>query len=116
LSDNFRDDPQGLTGLCNWVCPNRLPLRLLLQTLVLLGGLALGAWMMSCTVRSWGRPYRYFLGGGFVATVVLLQALLQCDPVLAPLRESPVPALIYLALILAVIGRFIFSTSREDAP
>lgn len=113
LSDNFRAETNLTSSLCSWVCPNRLGQRLLLQALVLVGAVALGAWLMSCTVRSWGRAYRYFLGGGFLVTVLLFQAMLQCDPSLAALRDSPLPVLIYLALVLGLIGRFIFKSSHE---
>lgn len=98
-------DQNGLTRrVCPWVCPNRVPLRLGFEGLLLAAAAALALWAGSCRVNA--------LGWRYLGAVILLLALaagigfalLSCDPLLAELSESNwlLAAVVGLALVAAL--------------
>lgn len=104
-----------LEGLCRFVCPNRVPLRLLFQSLVLIGALSIGLYIAVCRVRSLGRPYLVFLlvGGGI--TLLVAAALLSCDPALDSVRAGN--SLFYAVIVaLFAAGAYALLRPRVDKP
>lgn len=115
LSHNFGAPPRPVDGLCRWVCPNRTPLHLLLEALVLTSAGLAAVYLWNCRVRRLGRTYLLFLWGSVLATLLLAFAFLSCDPDLAALRESN--NLLYV-LILVLCGAGLYATFRRrvEAP
>lgn len=98
-----------LTWVCDLTCPNRVPLRLLLEALLLAEtvGIALYAW--NCRVRRIGRRYQLALWAGGFLLLVVAPLLLNCDPALAQLRNGNF--LLY-ALILVLFWGSVFATFK----
>lgn len=115
LERNYAAPDASLDAVCALVCPNRGPLHLLLELLLLatLAALAVFAW--NCRVRRLGRVYLLFLWGGALATVLVAFALLSCDPALASWRESNVFLYVLIALLFAA-GMFVTFKPRVDPP
>ena len=92
LDHYFRADERNLPRLCDFVCVNRMPLRLLLQTLGLLGVASLALWVFSCEARQWiGRHWVALCLGGGGVTAALALAMLECDPSLEKVSRGNVP-------------------------
>lgn len=102
LSQHYGQPPGALTALCELACPNRLPLRLLLQALALalLGGI--GLYAANCRVRRLGRPYLAMLWAGALATLAVAFVVFSCDPALAQAREQN--HLLYGLIVLLLLG------------
>lgn len=89
---------------CPWVCPNRVPLRLGFEGLLLAVAAALALWAGSCRVNALG--WRYL--GAVILLLTLAAgigfALLSCDPLLAELSASNwlLAAVVGLALVAAL--------------
>lgn len=104
-----------VTGLCRIVCPNRVALRLLLQGLIVVGLVSIGAYLASCNVRRLGRPYLVFLFVGGLITLLVAGALLSCDPALGGLRNSN--TLFYAVIALLFLGGvYLTFRPRVDPP
>jgi hypothetical protein len=103
VGENFRPEREALDGLCRWVCPNRVALRLALQAGVAVGAIALGVcWLRAPPSRRRRAVGRVGLWVGGVPTLALAAALLKCDPLLAPWKPgTPSPLAVLLLLILA---------------
>ena len=92
LDHYFHADKRYFSNLCDFVCVNRMPLRLLLQTLVLLGALSIALFALNCDARQWiGKHWVALCLGGGGATAVLALAMLDCDPSLQSLSQSNMP-------------------------
>jgi len=98
-----------LTWVCDLTCPNRVPLRLLLEALLLAEtvGIALYAW--NCRVRRIGRRYQLALWVGGFLILLVAPLLLNCDPALAQLRSGNF--LLYV-LILVLFWGSVFATFK----
>lgn len=94
LRDTF--DPGTDVGdtLCGLICPNRWPLRLVFEVLLLAGAVC-ALLLLNCTWRAgWGR---YAVLGG-IPPLLVGAALLQCDPALEALRQGNAQLLALLAI------------------
>ncbi len=115
LAAQFRGEPARLGGLCDWVCPRRLWLRLTLQSLLALGALVLALRFASRAVRNRGLPVSILLWSLAVLAAPLTLAMLECDPVLEPVNERHAPLwLLAAALVLAALYRIF--RSRQKGP
>ncbi|KQU76014.1 MULTISPECIES: hypothetical protein [unclassified Rhizobacter] len=115
LAHNYTVPRGALAGLCEFACPNRLPLRLLFEALVLAEclGIALYAW--NCRVRRIGRRYLLMLWAGALATLALAFVVFSCDPALQHWREQNY--LLYgLILLLFAAGVYVTFKPRVEAP
>ncbi len=115
LKHNFGAPPRPVDGLCRWVCPNRTPLHLLLEALVLTSAGLAAVYLWNCRVRRLGRTYLLFLWGSVLATLLLAFAFLSCDPDLAAWRESN-NLLYVLILVLCIGGVYATFRRRVEAP
>lgn len=88
-------------ALCRIVCPNRAPLRLLLELLIVLVAAGTATYLLDCRVRRLGRSVLLALWAGGVAALLMAGALLTCDPTLAPLRDSNFLLYALIALLCA---------------
>jgi hypothetical protein len=97
-----------LAPLCDFACPNRLPLRLLYQVLMLtlLAGIALYAW--DCRVQRFGRPFLIALWVGALATLGTALLVFNCDPLLAQARDQGYGLYALILLLIAVAGYVVF--------
>ncbi len=102
LQQYFEKKEDQSSAVCAFVCPNRVPIRLLLEVLAVaeLTGLAVYGW--SCRVRRLGRPVQAALWIGLILTLAVAIAILSCDPSLAAWREANY--LLYGVIALLVIG------------
>jgi len=108
VSDNFHVHLPGQSlrseRLCGWACAHRWRLRLAFELLLLVGGVAISAYALSCRVRQLGAKYHAFLMLGAVPTLALGALLLHCDPDLLSLRHSNLPLWTLLAaLVMAAL-------------
>jgi transposase len=99
--------------VCPWLCPLRMPLRLVFQGLLLAGALALALYAGNCRIAALGWPYLGGVAAGGVLAAVLGFALLSCDPDLHALRESNLPLALLLALVLG--GTLLVAFRRRTA-
>lgn len=115
LLRNFRDktpwwtsQPGVQRSACAWVCPNRTPIRLVFEGLLILGLVACGLYLGSCRVRQLGRAYLGCLGMVGVVTFVVGLSLLTCDPDLEEIRNGnwPLFALGTVVLVLLLFYAF----------
>jgi hypothetical protein len=97
-----------LGRLCDFACPNRLPLRLLYQALMLtlLAGTALYIW--DCRVRRFGRRYLIALWVGALATLGTALLVFSCDPALAQARDQGYGLYALILLLIAAAGYVTF--------
>ena len=115
LLHNYGQPRGPLEGLCDFACPNRLPLRLLLEALVLgeLAGIVAYAW--NCRVRRLGRRYLLMLWGGAILVLALAFVVFSCDPALQHWREQNY--LLYgLILLLFAAGGYVTFKPRVESP
>ena len=99
-------------ALCSIVCPNRWLFRLAFELLLLIGLVCWALLQWNCEWRA--RYGRYALLGG-VPPVLVGAALLQCDPALAPLRQSNAQ-LIALVTIPLLAALWALLKRKEDKP
>lgn len=96
-------EPGQLSSLCNWVCPNRWGLRLLLELLVLAGIAVWVALQLNC---EWRRRFgRVALLAGLPPLLVAF-ALTACDPAMAFLRNG----IALMGLLVAAMVVFLVRT------
>lgn len=121
LQHNFRDQKQWWTdqsqariAVCTFVCPNRTPIRLLLQGLLLLGAVSVGLFLWVCKVRNLGTIYVGYLAVGAAFTALVGFALLSCDPALSQLREGNGLLFTFTALALASVLVWAFTRRVPD--
>ncbi|WP_218151246.1 Ig domain-containing protein [Roseateles sp. YR242] len=99
---------------CAWICPNRMPLRLVTQFLLMAWIVAAAVYVVSCRARRIGLLYLVCLWAGALLLLLMAVALLFCDPALAPLRDNPyVPAIVALAFV-AMSGYLVFRPGRPE--
>ncbi|MDN3543680.1 Ig domain-containing protein [Kinneretia asaccharophila] len=105
--------PNALSAaVCGWVCPNRWPLRLAFDVLLLVGLLVGVALTLHCGWRMrWGR---YALLAG-VAPFLLGAALLHCDPALRSLRDGNAQLILAIAIPVLLALRVLLR-SRVEKP
>lgn len=100
LSNAFGPGPEldWKAALCNWICPNRWALRLLLELLLVAGA---GVWVALQLNCEWRRRYgRVAMLAGLPPALVAF-ALSGCDPAMAFLRNGTVLlGLLVIALIV----------------
>lgn len=106
-------DASGDGPVCRFVCPNRWPLRLAFELLLLVGVVSLGAYALDCRLRRLGRGYLLFVIAGGVPTLLLSAALLSCDPALASMRQGNT---LLVVLIVLLIGWVVVATLRRQVP
>jgi hypothetical protein len=83
--------------VCNFVCPHRNGLHLLMETLLVLCGLALAVWRLTDWAQNRGWWARLVLLLPPIASIMLAYALLSCDPGLRELRQGwMLPALFFV--------------------
>ncbi|MBB3193214.1 hypothetical protein [Roseateles terrae] len=102
LTQYFLDTPSNREKACAWICPNRLPLRLLAQTLLLGCMAAAMVYALNCRVRRVGLIYLVVLGLVALLTAALCLMLLTCDPALSWLRDSPYVPVVALVLVVGI--------------
>lgn len=102
LTKYFLDPPSNREKACGWICPNRLPLRLLAQTLLIGCLVAALVYGMNCRVRRLGLVYLVVLGLVALLAAALCLMLLTCDPALSWLRDSPYVPVVALVLVVAL--------------
>lgn len=115
LAHNYGAPDAALDRLCDFACPNRLPLRLLLEALVLaeLAGIGLYAW--NCRVRRLGTRYLLMVWGGALLTLAAAFVVFSCDPALQHWREQNY--LLYgLILVLLAVGGYVTFKPRVELP
>ena len=114
-SHNYGVPRGAMGGLCAFVCPNRMPLRLLFEALLLAEAIAIGLYAWNCRVRRLGARYLLALWAGALATLLLAFGIFTCDPALYEWREQNY--LLY-ALILALFAAGAYATfkPRVEAP
>lgn len=96
-------EPGQLSSVCNWVCPNRWALRLLLELLVLAGIAVWVALQLNC---EWRRRFgRVALLAGLPPLLVAF-ALTACDPAMAFLRNG----IALMGLLVATMVAFLVRT------
>jgi hypothetical protein len=93
-------------GICKYVCPNRSVLRLLLEALALVSGVATALYVGSCNVRRLGRSYLLGLWATASVTLLIGLALLSCDPDLSVLRSGNRLLYALLAMVVAAGAYF----------
>ena len=115
LTHNYTAPRGALAGLCEFACPNRLPLRLLFEALVLAEGIGIALYAWNCRVRRIGRRYLLMVWAGALATLVLAFVVFSCDPSLQHWREQNY--LLYgLILLLFAAGIYVTFKPRVEAP
>ncbi|ALV07064.1 hypothetical protein DES44_2553 [Roseateles depolymerans] len=102
LTQYFLDKPSSREKACAWICPNRLPLRLLAQTLLIGCVIAALVYGLNCRVRRVGLIYLVVLGLVALLAAALCLMLLTCDPALSWLRDSPYVPVVTLVLAVGV--------------
>ncbi len=102
LTQYFLDTPSSREKACGWICPNRLPLRLLAQTLLIGCFAAALVYGLNCRVRQMGLIYLVVLGLVALLAAALCLMLLTCDPALSWLRDSPYVPVVALVLVVVV--------------
>lgn len=102
LTKYFLDPPSNREKACGWICPNRLPLRLLAQTLLIGCLVAALVYAMNCRVQRLGLVYLVVLGLVALLAAALCLMLLTCDPALSWLRDSPYVPVVALVLVVAL--------------
>lgn len=115
VSHNYAVNGGTLATLCDFACPNRVPLRLLFEAIVLaeLAGIVLYAW--NCRVRRLGKRYLLMLWGGALATLAVAFVVFSCDPALHRWRDENY--LLYgLILFLFAAGLYVTFKPRVEAP
>lgn len=113
LTQYFLEKPSSREKACGWICPNRLPLRLLAQTLLIGCIVAALVYGMNCRVRRVGLTYLVVLGLVALLAAALCLMLLTCDPALSWLRDSPYVPVVTLVL---VVGLCIYLFLQFRAP
>ena len=115
LTHNYAVPRGALAGLCEFACPNRLPLRLLFEALLLAEGIGIALYAWNCRVRRIGRRYLLMLWAGALATLALAFVVFSCDPALLHWREQNY--LLYgLILLLFAAGVYVTFKPRVEAP
>lgn len=116
LAENYAPPPSSVRPLCDLVCPNRYPLRLVMQLLLVAvpASLALYAW--NCRVRhAAGRRMVLLLWAGVLLTLAVLLVLFSCDPGMLTWRQGNYP--FYALIVLLVLGAaYVTFKPRVDAP
>lgn len=83
--------------ICDFVCPRRAGLHLLMEALLAACGLALMVWRLTDWAQNRGWPARLLLLLPPIAVILLAYALVSCDPGLRALRQGWVlPALFFV--------------------
>jgi|GEM_PF-1645191 len=98
---------------CNYICPIRVPLRLLLQMLLLVGAVSVSLYAWNCEVRKIGTPYKVFLLLGAALTAAVALALLSCDPAMEHWRRAN--AVLYAVIGLLLVGGAYFVLKPKEA-
>lgn len=115
LTHNYAAPRGRLAELCDFACPNRLPLRLLFEALVLAEGIGIALYAWNCRVRRIGRRYLLMVWAGALATLALAFVVFSCDPSLQHWREQNY--LLYgLILLLFAVGVYVTFKPRVEAP
>ena len=103
------------TGFCRIVCPMRMPLRLMLEALMVLVGTALLVYGWNCRVRRMGPVILMGLWAGAIATLAVAFAIFSCDPSLHELRKGNT-LLVAIILVLVVGGLVVTFKPRVEPP
>jgi hypothetical protein len=108
LRAHYSAPEEAMGPLCDWACPNRLPLRLAYQAmmLTLLAGMALYMW--NCRVRRLGRLFLLALWAGALLTLATAFVVFTCDPVLAQARDQGYGLYALILLLIAAAGYVAF--------
>jgi hypothetical protein len=108
LREHYSAPEEAMGPLCDLACPNRLPLRLLYQAmmLTLLVGVALYVW--NCRVRRLGRLFLLALWAGALLTLATAFVVFHCDPVLAQARDQGYGLYALILLLIAAAGYVVF--------
>jgi uncharacterized membrane protein YiaA len=88
LRATFLADEPAVGAVCSWTCEWHLPLRALFFVLLVVGLVSVTLYAFCCRLRAIGTPYKLYLLGGCLVTLIIGAALLQCDPGLQTLREN----------------------------
>ena len=106
LQDYFRNPPGTEdTLVCKFICTNRLPLRFVLDILVLALAAAVFAYVRWCDARPVLRKYYLVPVAALTMAGVIFAGLMTCDPFLNHLGDG---LLIPGVLILALIGMYFY--------
>ena len=95
------DTPSLAEQACAFICPIRVPLRLLFQMMLVVGIMSIGLYGWNRHLKKVGGRLERGLMIGGAATAVVALALLFCDPDLSSLREGQVVLIVPLGLALA---------------
>ncbi|MDR7334598.1 Ig domain-containing protein [Roseateles asaccharophilus] len=115
LSERFWDYLDSDSPFCQLVCPLRMPLRLLLEALLLTTGGALFAYGWNCSVRRLGRLYLMGLWAAGIATLAVTLSLFTCDPALNELRKGNLPLMV-LVVVLVLAGIVLTFRRQVEKP
>jgi len=88
LRATFLADEPAVSAACSFTCEWHLPLRALFFMLFFVGLVSVLLYQVCCRIRAIGKPYKLYLLGGCVLTLIIGQSLLKCDPGLQTLREN----------------------------
>ena len=94
--------------LCAYACPNRLPLRLLYQALMLCVLVGTALYIGNCRVRRLGTPYLLALWAGAALTALVAVLVFNCDPALAYAREQSYGLMALIGLLLLGVAYVMF--------
>lgn len=115
LAENYAPAASLGGSVCNFICPIRVPLRLLLQMLLLVGAVSVSLYAWNCEVRKIGTPYKVFLLLGATLTAGVALALLSCDPAMEYWRRANAVLYVVIALLL-VVGAYFVLKPKEALP
>lgn len=116
MQDGSQERDGWLHEVCAFVCTNRIPLRVLLQALILVGALSMALWTMSATLRQLNPVQRKrgsrLLTALAVVTLGVGAALLSCDPYFESAREGNTLLILVAGLLILGVGRWIYGRRR----
>lgn len=100
---------------CNFVCPNRWPLRIVLDLLAAMLALyaLLAIWF--CDLRRIFREYFLWFFGVAAVTVFIFFSMLICDPFMSDKRDELIVGLVLISIFIS-IGFYVRKMKQGDMP